>query len=317
MGDNHNIWMGDLDPYWDETFITSVFESLGEPVYGIKMIRDRTTGQLSGFCFVDFGDKDKAERILNTYNGVVIPGSSPPKKFKLNWATYGKGTGPLSGGASVNAPAGPEWSIYVRNLSSDVTDWTLMEFFRYRYPTTKAAKVVCDPSGVSKGFGFVRFWSEEDQKRALEEMQGNTALGGKPLHINIATPKRLTDKPLSTTVATPYGNMTPEQLMALQYQQYYAMSAYYSMAQAAAAAAVAPAYTGETASQQSQAEIEPENPGKAVRDNDEPYKHVDVDARNQKYAYTIESLEFEQDQARYRFSSEPKRTLVIPTPLVK
>lgn len=46
-----------------------------------------------------------------------------------------------------------------------------------------------DPiSGMSRGYGFVRFSDENDQQRALNEMQG-VYCGNRPMRISTATPK--------------------------------------------------------------------------------------------------------------------------------
>jgi len=40
-----------------------------------------------------------------------------------------------------------------------------------------------------RGYGFVKFGEEGEQKKAIEECQG-TMLGGKPLRLSIAVAKR-------------------------------------------------------------------------------------------------------------------------------
>lgn len=40
-----------------------------------------------------------------------------------------------------------------------------------------------------RGYGFVKFGDEGEQKKAIEECQG-TMLGGKPLRLSIAVAKR-------------------------------------------------------------------------------------------------------------------------------
>ena len=46
-----------------------------------------------------------------------------------------------------------------------------------------------DPvSGLSRGYGFVRFTDEGEQNRALNEMQG-VYCGNRPMRISTATPK--------------------------------------------------------------------------------------------------------------------------------
>lgn len=40
-----------------------------------------------------------------------------------------------------------------------------------------------------RGYGFVKFGEESEQKKAIEECQG-TMLGGKPLRLSVAVAKR-------------------------------------------------------------------------------------------------------------------------------
>ena len=52
-----------------------------------------------------------------------------------------------------------------------------------------------DPiSGMSRGYGFVRFANEEDQQKALTEMQG-VYCGNRPMRISTATPKNKSGGP--------------------------------------------------------------------------------------------------------------------------
>lgn len=49
--------------------------------------------------------------------------------------------------------------------------------------------MILDSSGYTKGYGFVRFGNEEEQRNALYAMNGYTGLGTKPLKICTAVPK--------------------------------------------------------------------------------------------------------------------------------
>ncbi|CAB4006377.1 tRNA selenocysteine 1-associated 1 [Paramuricea clavata] len=174
------LWMGDLDSYMDEQFVRAAFASAGHAVISVKIIINKITGGPAGYCFVDFPSSKNAENALNTLNGVPVPGTNPAKRFKLNWASYGKET----------QPQGPEFSIFVGDLTPDVDDSTLLNFFRDRYPSCKAAKVVIDSSGMSRGYGFVRFSTENEQKRSMIEMQGARGCGSKAVRVSVATPKK-------------------------------------------------------------------------------------------------------------------------------
>ena len=44
-----------------------------------------------------------------------------------------------------------EYSLFVGDLSPEVSDDMLLDFFRKRYTSVRVAKVVCDDSGYAKG----------------------------------------------------------------------------------------------------------------------------------------------------------------------
>lgn len=96
---------------------------------------------------------------------------------------------------------GPEYSIFVGDLGPEVNEYVLVSLFQARFPSCKSAKIMTDAmSGQSRGYGFVRFSDENDQQRALVEMQG-VYCGNRPMRISTATPKnryvpRLTIGPL-------------------------------------------------------------------------------------------------------------------------
>lgn len=137
----------------------------------------------AGYCFVDFSSPDAAAKAL-TLNGSIIPNSNRP--FKLNWA---------SGGGLADRSQndrGPEHSIFVGDLGPEVNEYVLVSLFQNKYPSCKSAKIMTDPiSGMSRGYGFVRFSDEADQQNALQQMQG-VYCGNRPMRISTATPKNKT-----------------------------------------------------------------------------------------------------------------------------
>ncbi|CAG8472387.1 4336_t:CDS:2 [Funneliformis caledonium] len=174
------LWMGELEPWMDESYIRQIWYQLGENV-NVKFIRDKFTGANAGYCFVDFVSNAAAVKALNTVNGTPIPGTN--RLFKLNWA---------SGGGLTDRnrdDRGPEFSIFVGDLGPEVNEWMLVSVFQQRYTTCKSAKIMTDPmTGMSRGYGFVRFGEESEQQRALVEMQG-AFCGNRQMRISTATPK--------------------------------------------------------------------------------------------------------------------------------
>jgi len=172
-GGSRTLWVGDMDEWMNEHWLQATF-SLGVTVTDVKVIRQRPSGQHAGYGFVEFSNQFEAQHVLNTCNGMPIPQHPQGKLFRLNWASHG-----LSGkGVVGNMPHGdgsgmPEYSLFVGDLASDVTDYQLMMTFGSHYPSVKSAKVMIDPAtGMSKGYGFVKFGDEDEKNRAMKEMNG-------------------------------------------------------------------------------------------------------------------------------------------------
>ncbi|KAG1652634.1 tRNA selenocysteine 1-associated protein 1 [Nymphon striatum] len=205
-----------LEPYMDENFISESFKSMGESLFQCKIIKNKITGLPLGYGFLEFGDDQTALRTLHKCNGKMIPGSGPPKRFKLNHASYGKDQ---------------DFSIFVGDLTPEIDDLMLFNAFIARYPSTRSAKVVLDSDGTTKGYGFIRFAEEKEQQRALVEMQGSNALGAKPVRVSLATPKNKQVAQPMNVAAAPATNMVPTDYSAYyqasyqqQYQDYYQSS---------------------------------------------------------------------------------------------
>ncbi|XP_065647022.1 tRNA selenocysteine 1-associated protein 1 isoform X2 [Hydra vulgaris] len=170
------LWMGSISADMDEKFIKEAFANMGFKVLAVKEIFNKTTSERATYCFVDFGDIKTAREVLIKLNGEPIPGIEG-KKFKLNRSEYGRGS---------SHSDGIEYSLFVGDITSDVNDNHLLDFFRIKYPSVRAAKVVIDEKGSHKGYGFVRFFNEEEINRALTEMQGVKGLGQRPIRVNKA-----------------------------------------------------------------------------------------------------------------------------------
>lgn len=151
-GGGNIIYMGDLDNEWDESIISSIWNGLGFSRYHIKM--------MTGYCFIEFNNVNDSQRAIS-YNGSHIP-NHPHHIFRLNWSNRGG-----SGGG------GGEYSLFVGDLSSNVSENELYELFHNRYKSTVKVKIMIDlNSGMSKGYGFVNFSDPLEQNNALIEMQG-------------------------------------------------------------------------------------------------------------------------------------------------
>eukprot|EP00347_Sterkiella_histriomuscorum_P014913 403359035 len=201
------LWIGDVEPWMDDAYISSLFSGIAS-VQTVKLIRDKLKGTPVGYGFVEFPNHDVARNVYLTLNGSVIPGTT--KSYKLNWATHGNGgikqiqNQPQSqpphlqmhnqnpqmmnqggpGGAQQQQQG--DFQIYVGDLDPNVNDQMLLNVFNKKYPSVTQAKVIVDPvTRYSKGYGFVKFGSQEESQNAMVEMQGYY-LFKKPMKINQA-----------------------------------------------------------------------------------------------------------------------------------
>lgn len=197
LKEKSQLWMGELDPWWDENTIRSIWASLGETVTNVKLIKEKSQMDSSstipnaGYCFVDFATFANASKAI-LKNGLLIPGTN--RTLKLNWASGGNNN------TSTNAYHNPmqqqqvasnhhDLSIFVGDLAGDIKEHDLFEYFKSRYPSTVNVKIMIDPvSMVSKGYGFVKFANQLEMHQALMEMNG-LVLNGRPIRVSTASPK--------------------------------------------------------------------------------------------------------------------------------
>ena len=79
-------------------------------------------------------------------------------------------------------------NIYVSNLSFDLQDGDLKDFFT-PYGAVESAKVIMDKeTGRSRGFGFVEMSDESAAMKAINDLNG-ALVKGRPLRVNEAKPR--------------------------------------------------------------------------------------------------------------------------------
>ncbi|WP_153800314.1 RNA recognition motif domain-containing protein [Foetidibacter luteolus] len=79
-------------------------------------------------------------------------------------------------------------NIYVSNLSFNVQDEDLKDFFT-PYGEVTSAKVINDrETGRSRGFGFVEMPDDTASKKAIAELDGST-VDNRAISVSVAKPK--------------------------------------------------------------------------------------------------------------------------------
>lgn len=200
--------MGDLDSFMDEGWIIECFKARGFTALNVRIVNDARTGARKNFCFVDFGDVDRATMVLNKLQNVDMPGTDGKKQFRLNRAEFGKKT---EGGGGGNI----EYSLFVGDITNDVTDVEFLEFFREKYESVRSIKIVKDHQDNTKGYGFARFFDEKEFEDALKTMNGITGLGQKPLRVGRPNKSKNSDQSKAGAggvAAKPTGEFKPPTL---------------------------------------------------------------------------------------------------------
>ncbi|MCM5527949.1 RNA-binding protein [Parasegetibacter sp. NRK P23] len=83
-------------------------------------------------------------------------------------------------------------NIFVSNLSFNVTDEDLNDFFA-EYGEISSAKVIMDKfTGQSRGFGFVEMSDDEQARKAIAELDGGM-VEGRAIRVSEARPRE--DRP--------------------------------------------------------------------------------------------------------------------------
>lgn len=79
-------------------------------------------------------------------------------------------------------------NIYVSNLSFNVQDEDLREYFA-EYGEVTSAKIITDKfTNRSRGFGFVEMADDEAAKKAIAELNG-ASVDGRAISVTVAKPR--------------------------------------------------------------------------------------------------------------------------------
>lgn len=79
-------------------------------------------------------------------------------------------------------------NLFIGSLAYATTDDSLKAYFEQIGPV-KSARVITDrDSGKSKGFGFVEYESDDDNQKAVDQLNG-TELDGRAISVGLARPR--------------------------------------------------------------------------------------------------------------------------------
>lgn len=182
-----NVFIKNLDESVGDEELKQMFAPFGT-ITSALVSRDEQSGRSKGFAFVNFESHESAEAACAALNGTEVNGrplyvgraqKKSEREEELRRQFEAAKQERLSKFVGVN--------LYVKNLAEGVDDEKLRQEFA-PFGTITSCKVMCDDKGVSRGFGFVCYSSQEESTRAVSEMNGRM-LAGKPLYVAYAQRK--------------------------------------------------------------------------------------------------------------------------------
>merc|ERR1719213_921954 len=150
-----SLYVGDLHPDTTEAILYEVFNSVG-PVASIRVCRDTVSRRSLGYGYVNFHAVSDAERALDTLNYSNIKG----RVCRVMWIHRDPSL--MKSGVG---------NVFVKNLDRNIDNKALYDTFSL-FGNILSCKVVTDPSGKSRGYGFVHYETEEAAKQAIERVNG-------------------------------------------------------------------------------------------------------------------------------------------------
>ncbi|KAJ0087509.1 hypothetical protein Patl1_08912 [Pistacia atlantica] len=182
----NNVYVKNLSETTTDEDLKNVFGEYG-PITSAVVMRDGD-GKSKCFGFVNFENADDAANAVDALNGKKFDDKEwyvgkAQKKSERELELKGRFEQSIK--ETVDKFQG--LNLYVKNLDDGIDDEKLKELFT-EFGTITSCKVMRDPSGISKGSGFVAFTTPEEASRALAEMNGKMVVS-KPLYVALAQRK--------------------------------------------------------------------------------------------------------------------------------
>uniref|UniRef100_A0A7N1A8G9 Polyadenylate-binding protein n=1 Tax=Kalanchoe fedtschenkoi TaxID=63787 RepID=A0A7N1A8G9_KALFE len=181
-----NVYVKNLSEAITDEDLDRIFGEYGKLTS--RVVMKDADGKSKCFGFVNFQDPDAAARAVEALNGNKIDDKvwfvgKAQKKSEREQEVKGRFEQNMKEAADNYQGV----NLYVKNLHDSIDDEKLKGLFS-EFGTITSCKVTCDPSGISRGSGFVAFTTPEEASRALVEMNGKMAVS-KPLYVAIAQKK--------------------------------------------------------------------------------------------------------------------------------
>jgi len=167
-----SLYVGELDLSVTEAMLFELFNMVG-PVVSIRVCRDAVTRRSLGYAYVNYQDAADGERALETLNYTRIK----DKPIRIMWSQRDPALRKTGAG-----------NIFIKNLDASIDNKALHDTFS-AFGNILSCKVAVDEEGLSKGYGFVHFETNEAADNAIKRVNG-MLLNGKKVFVGHHVPRK-------------------------------------------------------------------------------------------------------------------------------
>merc|ERR1711881_495652 len=175
-----NVFIKNLDKAIDNKAMYDTFSAFGN-ILSCKVAQDPSNGESKGYGFVHFETEEAAVNAIQKVNGMLLNGK---KVF------VGRFVPRKDREIELGEKAKKFTNVFIKNLSEDVEEATLLELFE-KYGKITSLKVMKGNDGddtKSKGFGFVSYEDSVHAEAACDDLNGKE-IEGKPIYVGRAQKK--------------------------------------------------------------------------------------------------------------------------------
>jgi len=185
-----NVYVKHFPLSWTKDSLNEFFGKYGT-ITSSCLPHDDVKNQPKGFGFVNYNTYEEAKNVVETLHGYQI---TPEKNLYVQRAMKKaeREKALREHFEKIKQERQKHYTginLYIKNLGDAYDDNRLRAEFA-QFGNITSSKVMRDPKGKSKGFGFVCFTTPEEATKAVTEMNGRMS-GGKPLYVALAQRKEV------------------------------------------------------------------------------------------------------------------------------